>query len=187
MAGFKPAYQAAILIILIIGGGLILFLLKSHQFDKRPAKSQRIEIGKPAPDFAYPDLSGNIVRLSNFRGNVVLVNIWATWCPPCIAEVPSMESLYQKFQGENFKILAVSIDRQGQTVVPSFMKQHGLNFTALLDPEGTIAAPYQATGVPESFIIDKHGVLAKKIIGPIDWESQDVIRFIRDLMEQPAV
>jgi peroxiredoxin len=186
MAEIKPAYRAAILIFLIITCLLIFFLPKERHTGKSIAENQRIEIGKPAPDFTYPDLSGNIVRLSDHRGKVVLVNIWATWCPPCIEEVPSMKSLYQKLKGEKFEILAVSIDQQGKTAVSLFMKKHKLNFTALLDPQGTIAAPYKATGVPESFIVDKNGILVQKIIGPINWESPEVIGFIRDLIQQPA-
>jgi thiol-disulfide isomerase/thioredoxin len=112
-----------------------------------------------------------MVSLSDYRGKVVQVNIWATWCPPCVDEMPSIEKLYQKLKGGNFEILAVSIDSLGLKAVAPFMKKHKLTFPALIDPEGTIRISYKTTGVPESFNIDKDGILIKKIIGPLDWAT----------------
>ena len=184
MSEIKPVHQVGILVVLAVAVLLIFFLSKGMNTSESDFPKKGLEIGNFAPDFTYPDLSGKSVSLSDFRGSVVLVNIWATWCPPCVAEVPSMEALYRKLKGENFEILAISIDQQGQSVVSSFMEKHKLTFPALLDPKGTISLPYRATGVPESFIVDKKGILAKKIIGPIDWESPEVISYIRNLMEQ---
>ena len=144
---------------------------------------ETLKVGRPAPNFEFPGLDGQIVSLSDHRGKVVLVNIWATWCPPCIDEMPSMEKLYNELQGENFEILAVSIDTQGLEAVAPFMKAYKLTFPALIDSEGTIKNLYKATGVPESFIIDKQGILIKKIIGPIDWATPEIFRYFRDLIQ----
>ena len=123
-----------------------------------------------------------MVSLSDYKGHVVLVNIWATWCPPCIDEMPSMEALYKIFKGENFEILAISFDAMGTNAVAPFMKKHSLSFPALLDPAGTIKTVYQTTGVPESFIINKQGILVEKIIGPRNWAAPEVVRYFRDLI-----
>jgi peroxiredoxin len=96
--------------------------------------------------------------------------------------MPSMEKLSQKLKGENFEILAVSIDSLGLKAVAPFMKKHKLTFPALIDPEGTIRISYRTTGVPESFIIDKHGMLVNKIIGPTDWAYPEVLRFFHYLI-----
>ena len=143
-----------------------------------------IESDIPAPDFSFPGLDGKKVRLSDFKGKVVLVNIWATWCPPCVDEMPSMEKLYRKFKEQKFEILAVSIDESGRKAVAPFMKKNRLTFPALIDSDGTIKSVYRIAAIPESFIIDKQGVLVKKIVGPLDWADPQVFRFFGDLIEK---
>jgi thiol-disulfide isomerase/thioredoxin len=126
-----------------------------------------------------------MVSLSDYRGKVVFLNIWATWCPPCREEMPSMEKLYRELRGEGFEILAVSIDALGAKAVAPFMKEYRLSFPALLDPEGTVQQLYGTTGIPESFIIDKKGIIAEKIIGARNWATPEVIRFFRNLIQKP--
>jgi cytochrome c biogenesis protein CcmG/thiol:disulfide interchange protein DsbE len=99
--------------------------------------------------------------------------------------MPSMQSLYEKFNGENFEILAVSIDSEGGEAVAPFMRQMNLTFPALLDPGETIRSLYGITGVPETFIIDKDGILVEKIIGPINWATPEVSLFFKDLIQKP--
>jgi thiol-disulfide isomerase/thioredoxin len=125
-----------------------------------------------------------MVSLADYKGKVVFLNIWATWCPPCREEMPSMEKLYQELKGKDFEILAVSIDKLGAKVVAPFMKEYKLNFPAILDTEGTIQNLYGTTGVPESFIIDKKGLIEKIIIGPMDWSTPEVVRFFRELIQK---
>jgi peroxiredoxin len=163
---------------------LIVFLREERGSTLKSTKS--IQPGHEVPDFAFPDIDGKKVSLSDHRGKVVLVNVWATWCPPCRQEMPSMQRLYEKFKGESFKILAVSIDSEGRQTVAPFMRKMNLTFTALLDQEETIRPLYGVTGVPESFIIDKQGILVKKIIGPINWASPEVFLFFKDLIQKPS-
>ncbi len=163
---------------------IILSLTLNDSAFKFP-NQEDIASGTPAPDFTFPGLDGKKVSLSDYRGKVVLVNIWATWCPPCVEEMPSMEKLYQKFKGENFEILAVSIDEPGLKAVAPFMRKSNLTFPALIDSEGAIKAVYGITGVPESFIVDKQGILIKKIVGPVDWASPAVFRFFSEEIEKP--
>ena len=96
-----------------------------------------------------------------------------------------MEKLYQELKGQAFEILAVSVDKAGAKAVAPFMKSHKLSFPALLDPEGTIGRPYGVTGVPESFIINKEGIIEKIVIGPIDWTEPTVVSFFRTLLQKP--
>jgi peroxiredoxin len=182
----KFNYRAVILVFLAVAGLLVLFALNQKESFRKSFELKSLDVGRPAPNFEFPGLDGKIVSLSDYRGKVVLVNIWATWCPPCIDEMPSMEKLYNELQGENFKILAVSIDAQGLKAVAPFMKAYKLTFPALIDSEGTIKNLYKATGVPESFIIDKQGILIKKIIGPLDWATPEVASFFRDLIQRPV-
>lgn len=163
---------------------LIVFLREER--DSTLKTTEPIQPGLEMPNFTFPDINGKEVSLSDHRGKVVLVNVWATWCPPCRQEMPSMQSLYEKFKDENFKILAVSIDSEGRAAVAPFMLKMNLTFPALLDPGETIRPLYGITGVPESFIIDKQGILVEKIIGPINWATPEVFFFLKDLIQKPG-
>jgi len=159
----------------------VLILLQTKDNYLNLSGNPMLGKGASAPDFTLPDLNGNPVSLSDYRGKVVLFNIWATWCPPCVSEMPSMEKLHQNMKGEDFDILAVSIDESGADAVGSFMKKHKLNFTVLTDPKGTVNNQYHTTGIPESFIIDKNGMIVEKIIGPRDWAAPESVRIFREL------
>lgn len=157
---------------------------KSRFGPRLAAEAAPLNVGSLAPDFSFPDLDGNMVMLSNLRGRVVFINIWATWCPTCVWEMPHMEYLYRQFKDQNFVMLAVSIDILGKDVVAPFMEKHRLTFPALLDPMGTIKRLYRATGVPETFIVDKRGILAHKEIGARDWTTPSSIAMIRQLVDE---
>jgi peroxiredoxin len=178
-------YPAAIIVFLTFTVFLAVLSLKQDGSLLKFGEQASIKVGLPAPDFTYPGLDGKMVSLSDYRGKVVLVNIWATWCKPCVDEMPSMEKLYQNLKGEDFEILAVSIDSQGSKVVAPFMKKYKLTFPALIDSMGTIKKTYKTTGVPESFIINKDGFLVKKVIGPLDWSHPDVLSLFRELIQRP--
>ena len=140
--------------------------------------------GPVAPNFTLKDLNGRPVSLSDHKGKVVLVNIWATWCPPCVAETPSIDKLYKMMKDENFDLMAISIDEGGKKAVESFMKKKNLSFPVLLDPDGRVAGLYGTTGVPESFIVGKDGSIDNHIIGAIDWTSPKVIEHLHELMKE---
>ncbi len=182
----KPINLTALFIVfLMITTLLVVWSLKQNSPFFQSANQAPVRVGLPAPDFTYPGLDGKNVSLSDYRGKVVFINIWATWCPSCVEEMPSMQKLYQKLEGENFEILAVSIDSKGAKVVAPFMKKYKLTFPALIDSMGTVKRIYKTTGVPESYIIDKDGILAKKVIGPIDWSQPDILRLFSDLIQKP--
>jgi peroxiredoxin len=171
-----------ILFVFIVAALLILFL--GSERDSSVRSTRQIQVGFPAPNFAFPDLNGQQVSLSEHRGKVVIINIWATWCPPCRQEMPSMQKLYERFKGENFNILAVSIDSTGREAVAPFVQTMNLTFPVLLDSKEDIRTLYGLTGVPESFIIDKEGIVDQKIIGPIDWATPQAFQFFEDLINK---
>ncbi len=173
-----------LLIFLFIVGVGIIVLLQTKDSYLNLSGRPRLEKGVPAPNFTLPDINGKMVSLTDYRGKVVFLNIWATWCSPCVEEMPSMEKLYQELKGESFEILAVSIDVSGAKAVLPFMKKHKLSFPALLDTKGAIKNLYQTTGIPESFIIDKNGIIAEKIIGPRNWAASSAIGYIRNLIQK---
>ena len=179
----KLKLQPLMLVVLILIGGGIIFLLQTKDSSFNLSGKPRLGKGAAAPNFSLPGLDGKMITLADYKGKVVFLNIWATWCPPCVQEMPSMKKLYQELNGEGFEILAVSIDASGGEAVIPFMKKYGLSFPALLDTKSSIKSLYQTTGVPESFIIDKDGIIAEKIIGPREWASPDAIRLIRNLIQ----
>ncbi len=146
------------------------------------APPPRLEIGGPAPPFEYPLLGGGRASLQGNRGKVVLVNVWATWCAPCLDEIPDLQSLYTKMRaaGAPFEILAVSIDALGADVVERFAARFGITFPVLLDPRGSVKKLYQTTGVPETFIIDADGRLLQKIIGTRKWDAPEVVAYLQN-------
>jgi peroxiredoxin len=143
-----------------------------------------IEVGSTAPDFDAVQLpTGRPVNIDDYRGKVVLLNIWATWCPPCKVEMPSMENLSHKLAGTDFRLVAVSVDEDDSSVVNKFVKDMGLTFEILHNRDGSIRRIYQTTGVPESFVIDRDGVIVKKVIGAADWNAPVNENLIRRLLD----
>jgi peroxiredoxin len=165
--------RVLILAIIVIGFGLLLTLVRA------PSSLQQ-----SAPDFVLPDLTGQVVRLSQLRGKVVLLNIWATWCPPCRKEMPTMELLYQKMKGADFVMLAASQDIDGKNTVLPYLQEGGLTFPVLLDVNGEVGKKYNVTGYPETFIIDRQGTIVYHHIGYNDWSQPTVEAALRRLADQ---
>lgn len=130
----------------------------------------RIEPGTRAPDYAMFTLDGDTVSVRDFRGDVVLLNVWATWCAPCEQEMPSMQRLHDELGARGFRVVAVSVDQADPNTVREWVNERNLSFTVLHDPSGRIQQVYQTTGVPESFVLDRDGVIVKKIIGATEWD-----------------
>jgi len=143
-----------------------------------------VAVGSRAPHFTATDLaSGRVTTLADYRGTVVLLNVWATWCQPCRVEMPSLERLYRRLGGADFRVVAVSVDEQGPDVVAKFARDLGLSFEILHDRSGAIQRLYQTTGVPESFVIDRDGVIIKKVIGAAEWDGPVNETLIRRLID----
>ena len=133
----------------------------------------RVEVGAKAPDFRAIDLAtGDSVSFrERYKGAVTLVNIWATWCLPCRVEMPAMERVYRELAPRGFKIAAVSIDEGSPDDVRAFGQKLDLSFDLLQDRSTAVQQIFQTTGVPESFLINKDGIIVKRIIGAHDWGS----------------
>jgi thiol-disulfide isomerase/thioredoxin len=129
--------------------------------------------GDLAPEFVLESASGAVRKLSNYRGKVVLVNLWATWCPPCIAEFPMLEALAKDYADKGLVILAVAGDEDTRDV-HEFLRRSPAQFEVLLDPDGAIGTRYGITGYPETFFVDRQGRLRDKIIGPLPHEGASV-------------
>jgi cytochrome c biogenesis protein CcmG, thiol:disulfide interchange protein DsbE len=149
---------------------------------------QRVEVGARAPDFRAVDLAtGDSVSLrEHYRGAVTLVNIWATWCVPCRVEMPAMEKAYQSLAPRGFRIAAVSIDEGNPEDVQAFGRELGLSFDILQDRSTKVQQIYQTTGVPESFLLNREGVIVKRVIGAQDWGSAVNRALIERLLDEPT-
>lgn len=161
--GWRPRDVLAALAVFII----ILALAVGGYLYYQARQNPPVIEGDQAPDFTLPLLDGGQASLVDQRGKVVLLNVWATWCAPCRTEMPYMERMYQSLQGQPFEILAVSIDDRGAEDVGPFVRELGLTFPILLDPDKQIESLYRTSRVPESFIIDKNGVVRRLVIGPL--------------------
>jgi len=134
------------------------------------AANEGLNKGEQAPDFELTTLAGEPIRLSELKGKKVILNFWATWCPPCKAEMPHMQNFYEDYaETENVEIVAVNLtsgDREAS--VEEFVKDYGLTFPIPMDVEGEVGQKFQAVTIPTSYIIDTNGMIQHKIVGPMD-------------------
>ena len=153
-----------------------------------------VEAGSLAPDFrAMPvalgahQLAASAKHIADYKGKVVLLNIWATWCDPCRGEMPSIEKLHEELGPAGLNVVAISIDQPGmEPAIRAFALQYGLTFEILHDAEGRIEIDYQTSGFPETFVIGRDGVIRKRVIGATDWAAEPQKALIRQLLAEPG-
>ncbi|PYO46869.1 MAG: thiol-disulfide oxidoreductase ResA [Gemmatimonadetes bacterium] len=146
-----------------------------------------VELGSKAPDFtAFTiDSTPKIKTLADYRGRVLMINVWATWCLPCRVEMPSIEALHKAYGPKGLKIVAVSIDDPGtEPAIRAFAKQYGLTFEILHDPKGAITQAYDISGYPETFIVGRDGIIRKKLMTATDWNSPDARALVDRLLTE---
>ncbi len=135
-----------------------------------------------APDFTLKDLNGKEVKLKDYRGKIVFLNFWATWCLPCRVEMPSMEKLYAQFKSRNFTILAINL-RENSRTVKDFQKEFKLTFPILLDTDGSVGLEYAARAIPTTYLVDRKGYIIGAALGPRDWASKEAFELFNHLLD----
>ena len=144
-----------------------------------------VELGSRAPDFKAQtiDSAPREKSLADYRGQVLMLNVWATWCLPCRVEMPSIEALYKDYAAKGLKVVAVSIDDPGtEATIRAFVQQYGLTFEILHDPQSKIVEAYDISGYPETFIVGRDGVIRRKLMSATDWNSPDARALIDRLL-----
>jgi cytochrome c biogenesis protein CcmG, thiol:disulfide interchange protein DsbE len=159
--------QRRILYLILLAAGFAWILISADRSGTSTAgKIPAPQTGFLAPDFELKTLAGETIKLSDLRGQPVLVNLWATWCPPCRAEMPTLETVYNDYRGQGFTVLAVNMTSQDDPqAVPPFIKERGLTYPILLDEKGEIAKAYQMKSLPSSFFINRDGTIHEVVIG----------------------
>jgi cytochrome c biogenesis protein CcmG/thiol:disulfide interchange protein DsbE len=172
-------HKAFILLIILVSGIAVAFFLLKHD-----DSSEVIRIGRVVPDIELVDNDHNTVKLSELRGSVLFINVWATWCGPCIEELPSIEELFRHFSGNpQFKFISILFKDNRQSA-QGYMKENSYTFPVYINPDGSAVKKLRITGVPETFIIDKKGILRNKVIGPGEWNSPTVIEALERLIKE---
>ncbi len=159
-----------------------LVMIAGYVAKNRIVQNAIIMNGDRAPDFRLQALDGRFFSLSDFRGKVVMVHFWATWCPPCVEEIPLLARLYPYFSHNDFEMLAVSVDEGGESAVRTFMQQRNLQLPVLLNPDQTVAHLYGTYKYPETYIVDRHGVVRYKVIGPHNWIDPNTVQILRSII-----
>ncbi|MFH0931839.1 MAG: redoxin domain-containing protein [Candidatus Zixiibacteriota bacterium] len=183
--------SAALIFITLVVLGILIFSSGEKEkiksgVDTKQTNSIREGIyeGEIAPDFTLKDLNGVEKSLKEFRGKVVLLNFWATWCSPCRIEIPSMVELYKKYNDKGLEIIGVNLDRMDKSGVEKFSSEYNITFPILLDPTGKIATLYGITALPATFILDRNGKIQERVAGGKDWSSEENLKIFETLLNE---
>jgi len=151
-----------VILVIILALGLIIAGGSTGCSPEGPAPGP--QVGKPAPNFQLPNLGGQSVSLSDFQGKPVLINFWASWCRPCVYEMPYIQEVFEEWSGQGLVVLAINIG-ESLSQVKEFMESHDLSFPVLLDMEGKVAEQYNIGGIPTTFSVDKDGIIQAMRVG----------------------
>lgn len=166
----------------------VIFWLEYQK--RKPLPSPNLKLVAPEmrsaahTEFILPDLSGKATRLSDFRGNVVLLNFFATWCAPCREEMPTIEALFQAYKHKDFVVLGIAGDPQGQEVVAPFVKEHVLTFPVVLDTRSVVSKQFNVRGIPRIYVLDRQGRIAGTLVGAANWDTQEARAIIEQLLQE---
>ncbi len=165
------AIKAAILVVIL--GGALYFALRQRQ--ARP-----LAVGDSAPDFSVPAFPSGSLDLKNYHGQIVVLNLWATWCPPCVEETPSLVQFAEKMRDRGVIVLSISVD-EDQKALQDFIQENHISYPVGRDPDRSLSARYGTFQFPETYILDRKGKVAVKVIGAIDWNDARIQNFVLDL------
>lgn len=181
-----------VLLFLLIFISVILFFLE--HFTETPISIEDIQtkeifnakkssVGYFAPSFKLRNIKGNYESLESYRGEVVVLNFWATWCAPCRIEMPSFEKLYRRYRSEGVTVLAITLDKNSENKIKSFVDEYGLSFPILLDEKGEVERLYPSMTIPFTYIIDRQGRIVARVDGAKNWESSETFEAIEYLLK----
>jgi peroxiredoxin len=181
-----------VLLFLVIFIGAILFFLE--HFTETPISIADIQtkkifnekkssVGYFAPNFKLRNIKGNYESLDSYRGGVVVLNFWATWCAPCRIEMPSFEKLYRRYRSEGVTVLAITLDKNSENKIKSFVDEYGLSFPILLDEKGEVERLYPSMTIPFTYIIDRQGRIVARVDGAKNWESSETFEAVEYLLK----
>jgi peroxiredoxin len=157
-----------LLVVALLVGGASFFYLQNNT--TKVAAEIGTEVGMQAPDFTLENMNGEQVSLSDYQGQKVFLNFWASWCPPCRKEMPDMQKLHEKYGSEELVILAVNVG-EGKSTAANFMMQNGLSFPVLLDNSKDTARNYLVRGIPSSYFLDQDGIIKEKVVGAVSYQK----------------
>jgi thiol-disulfide isomerase/thioredoxin len=169
---------------------LLILAAGGHAAEDKPAELERLRLGEfipaspplPAPAISFVDLTGNTVSLSEFTGKIVLVNLWATWCEPCLREMPSLERMQLRL-GDKITVIAVSEDHGGSKTVEPFIDKLGLkSIKTYLDPKSAAERAFQVQGLPTTFLIDRKGRVLGRVEGAAEWDSPKLLDILKSFL-----
>ena len=168
----KGSFASSLVLLLLVGAAY------GHSASQHSVRLVEFNPPLAAPAFTLPGLEAEAVSLGHYRGQFVLLNFWATWCPPCVKEMPSMERLTSRLDRHPFTVLAVSLDEEADVLVAPFVERLGVTFKIALDPDSRVAALYGAKELPVTFLIDAEGRVVAAAKGERDWGSDDIVEFL---------
>lgn len=162
---------------------IIIALLGSTALFAVPPSPWEIEglTGKKAPDFTLKDINNRPFNLSSLRGKVVILNFWASWCPPCRAEMPSLNNLYREFRNKGLEVVAISTDRF-DSAVKDYISKNPLNITVLIDSDNRVSRQFKVFSIPTTFLIDRNGIIIERYLGEEDWTSPEIKKKIKEVL-----
>jgi peroxiredoxin len=172
-AAMSKTNAVKILVLLLILGGAAFLALRLRQ-------PHAVDIGEKAPDFTLPALTQGSLSLHDFGRQVVVLNFWATWCPPCVEETPGLEKFAEQMHAQGITVLSVSVD-EDVGALQTFAAQQHLSFLVARNPDRSVANRYGTFQFPETYIIDQEGKVAEKLIGAVDWQDPRLITFVQEL------
>jgi len=185
----------SLFVILFVGGLLVFF----EHFNESPFSIQDISSPQPvenkfdqeksypgfiAPKFTLRNLKGNLDSLDNYKGQVVILNFWATWCAPCLVEMPSFEVLYRRYRSQGLTVLAISIDKGNESKVRKFVEERGLSFPVLLDEKGEAERLYPSVTIPFTYVIGQQGRIVRRVDGAKNWQSKETFEAVEFLLKK---
>ncbi len=159
---------------------LVVIVGAATYFAVRQRAPHPLEVGDSAPDFSVPAFPAGSLELGAYQQQVVLINFWATWCPPCVEEAPSLERFAERVRPEGVVVLGVSVD-EDPAALKEFIEQYHLTYPIGRNPDRSLPARFGTVQFPETYILDRHGRLAEKVVGAIDWDDPRILSFVTEL------